>query len=136
MLKQFTMTQSKHSLVFYILDGAVAIIFVVTGLRKLLSFGTVASDFESWGFHPAFMYMIGIVELAGAVALLTPRARIPGIVGLGVVMLGAIGTHIYAGEYYQLLLPLALLVMLIVLFLMSQKEIEEANMREHDQANY
>ncbi|HLU93275.1 MAG TPA: DoxX family protein [Membranihabitans sp.] len=130
------MVRSQHSSVFYLLTGAVAIIYLFTGLRKLIGYESVVADFESWGFHPAFMYIIGITELAGAIALMIPKARIPAITGLGVVMLGAIGTHIYSEEYYQILLPLALLLLLISLLFMSRKEIDDANMREHDQANY
>lgn len=130
------MAQSKHSMVFYLLTGAVSILYIITGLRKLFSFGSVASDFESWGYHPAFMYILGLVEIAGAISLMIPKIRMVGIVGLGIVMLGAIGTHIYAAEYYQLLLPLVLLTVLIALFIMSQNEIQEAYLGEHDRANY
>ena len=130
------MAQSKHSMVFYLLTGAVSILYIITGLRKLFSFGSVASDFESWGYHPAFMYILGLVEIAGAISLMIPKIRMVGIVGLGIVMLGAIGTHIYAGEYYQLLLPLVLLIVLIALFIMSQNEIQEAYLGEHDRARY
>lgn len=130
------MIRSKHSSVFYLLTGAVAIIYLFTGIRKLIGFGSVASDFETWGYHPVFMYIIGITEVVGAIALLIPKTRIPAITGLSVIMLGAIGTHIYSEQYYQMLLPLALLLLLISLLLMSRQEIDDANLREHDQANY
>lgn len=130
------MARSKHSTIFYLLAGAVAIIYLVTGLRKLFNYGSVAANFESWGYHPAFMYILGIVEVVGAIGLMITKTRIPAIVGLGVVMLGAIGTHIYSGEYYQLLLPLVLLLLLISLLVMSRNEINEAYLGEHDRAKY
>ncbi|SRR5690554_979797 len=130
------MDRYKRSPLYHILISAVAIIYVITGLRKIFSLGTVAADFESWGYHPIFLYVFGVIEIAGAVALMIPRARIPGMVALGIIMLGAIATHLYAGEYYQVLLPLTLLLLLASLFVMSQDEIQDATLREHDQANY
>ncbi|HLT95016.1 MAG TPA: DoxX family protein [Membranihabitans sp.] len=130
------MDRTRHSILFYVIVGIVSVIYLFTGLRKLFNFDEAAAEFESWGYHPAFMYVIGVVEITGAILLLIPKTRLPGIVGLGIVMLGAIGTHIYAEEYYQILLPLVLLLLLITLFVKSRGEIEEANLREHDQANY
>ena len=130
------MDRTKHKTLFYVILGVVSVIYLFTGLRKLFNFEEATLAFESWGYHPAFMYVIGLVEIIGAVLLLIPMTRLPGIVSLGIVMLGAIGTHIYAEEYNQILLPLVLLLLLITLFIMSRGEIEEANLREHDQANY
>lgn len=130
------MAQSKHSMVFYLLTGGVALLYVITGIIKLFNFNSVAAEFESWGYHPAFMYILGLAEIAGAISLMIPKIRIAGIVGLGIVMLGAIGTHIYAEEYYLILLPFVLLLVLIALFVMSRDEIQEANLGQHDQANY
>lgn len=130
------MIRSKQNTIFYIIVLAVAIIYIVTGMRKIIGVESVVNDFKSWGYAPLFMRLIGTLELLGAVGLLIPKSRIPAMGGLVGVMLGAIGTHIINGEYYALLLPTVLLLLLISLFLMSQDEIEEANLGEDDQVNY
>lgn len=108
----------------------------MSGLIKLTADRSAVTDFESWGYGTTFMYAIGVIELLGAAALLIPKSRIPAIAGMGVLMLGAIGTHAINGEYYRSLFPLAMLLLLISLFMMSREEIREANLGEHDAANY
>ena len=130
------MARFRYNNIFYFIIGAVAIIYVVTGLIKLTADRSTVSDFESWGYGTTFMYAIGVIELLGAAALIIPKSRIPAIAGMGVLMLGAIGTHVINGEYYRSLLPLAMLLLLISLFMMSREEIQDANLGEHDTANY
>lgn len=130
------MSLAKNNKMYSVLVIGIAIIYLATGLRKLFGAGSIVADFMSWGYSPLFMYFIGIIELLGAITLLIPQTRVLAIPSLGVVMLGAIGTHLLNEEYLQVLLPLAMLVLLGVLFMMSREELESANLHEEDKAVY
>lgn len=130
------MNRTKNNKTYSVLVIAIAIIYIATGLRKLFGTESIVTDFMSWGYSPLFMKFIGIIELLGAIALLIPRTRIIAIPSLGTVMLGAVGTHLLNAEYFQILLPLGMMVLLGILFMMSREEIESANMHEGDEAVY
>ena len=95
----------------------VGLIFVAQGMSKLL--GQAAADwavrFEHWGYPGWFRWFVGIVEIAGAVAMFVPRSRRPAALSLLVVMAGAIMTHAIHGEIRRVLPPLILGVMLLLL---------------------
>lgn len=135
-IKYKDMNLAKNNKMYSVLVVGIAIIYLATGLRKLFGAESIVTDFMSWGYSPLFMHFIGIIELLGAIALLIPQTRVLAIPSLGVVMLGAIGTHLLNGEYLQVLLPLVMLVLLGILFMMSREELESANLHEGDEAVY
>lgn len=78
--------------------------FMASG--KLMGSEMSAAGFERWGYPLWFMYVVGLMEVTGAVLLLVPRLASYGALLLGVVMLGAVATHISAAEYSMLVMPL------------------------------
>jgi uncharacterized membrane protein YphA (DoxX/SURF4 family) len=61
------------------------------------------------------MFLVGAAEFVGALLLLYPRVASVGAAGLGVIMVGAVFTHLTAGEYVTSLIPLGLLGILYVI---------------------
>lgn len=120
------------SIVIYLL----ALMYLGTGISKLIQANTQVNDFESWGYSTGFMLAIGVVEILGAVGLLIAKTRFIAILVLAGIMFGAIGTHIVHAEYLNALLPLVLLVLLTFVFLRNKSTIEAANLTEDDQAEY
>lgn len=118
------MNQHKDNKTYSVLIIAIAIIYIAMGLRKLFGTESIVTDFLSWGYGPLFMKFIGAIELIGAVALLISRTRLYAIPSLGVVMLGAVGTHLMHAEYFPALLPVAMIVLLTIVFMMSQKNLK------------
>ena len=94
----------------WVLATLLAIGFLLAAAGKLT--GAAAPMFEGWGYPAWFATVIGVLELAGAVALLVPRATRCAIYGLSVIMLGATYTHLVNDEGGQVVRPLLFLALL------------------------
>ena len=89
-------------------------VFVRQGWSKFDDAGGWARAFRAWHFPDWFRVLIGVLETGAALLLLTRRTAFAGAVIIMVVMLGAMGTHIYWGQYRYLtseVLPLFLSTM-------------------------
>jgi len=81
----------------WILPAVAGLLFIAVGLVKFVGPAWPA-NFARWGY-PAYAYaVVGIVEVAGGLALLVPRFRVYAAVGLATVMVGAIATAALHGE--------------------------------------
>lgn len=74
--------------------------------------GSLNAQFAAWGYDANFALAIGVLEFIGAVGLLLPRSAGWAALGLSVIMLGAIGTHVAHGEYLLALMPATVLGLL------------------------
>ena len=88
-----------------------ALIFLAAGGTKLTSPDTHADAFARWGYPMWFLYVTGMVEVAGALLILVPAARFYGAVVLGCTMLGAAYTHLRADELQAVPIPLVLMAL-------------------------
>ena len=77
--------------------------FLLAGISKLT--GAATPMFAGWGYPAWFAVLIGILEVAGAFGLLFPRTTRPAVLGLGVIMVGALGTHLVNGEPLESIRP-------------------------------
>ena len=74
------------------------LLFVMQGVMKLAALPVWIDRFRDYGYPGGFIFVVGVAELAGALLLFVPRtARFGGLL-LGVVMLGAAGTHALHNE--------------------------------------
>lgn len=87
-----------------------AVIFLASATAKLT--GMMTGQFEAWGYAPSFAIVIGVLELFGALGLLLPRTSGWAALGLSVLMLGAIMTHLSHQEHVAALLPAGVLALL------------------------
>ena len=99
----------------WVLSALVAAMFLFSGMTKLMGTEMHVANFERWGFPGWFMYVVGVMEVSGALLVLIPRLASYAALLLSVVMLGAVFTHIAAAEYTMLVMPAMLLVFLEVL---------------------
>lgn len=76
-----------------------SVAFLGAGLNKLMGGDPMASNFVVWGYPGWFLILIGVAQLAGALALIAgfwrPILAVLGAAGLGAIMLGAIFTHFF-----------------------------------------
>jgi putative oxidoreductase len=86
-----------------ILTYLLALIFFVSGGAKLLSLPFEVEAFSRWGYSSAFMYFTGMLEIFGAMGLLLTRLSAFSSLCLGVLMLGAVGTHVVYKEWLMLI---------------------------------
>ncbi|SDG88441.1 DoxX-like family protein [Sinosporangium album] len=103
---------------FVIVAVITAILFVLAGLPKLLAQPAMVTELGRLGVAPGFMRIVGLLEVLGGLGVLAGIwIGILGILapaGLILVMLGAIGTHVRAGDTAnQTLRPLPLLILAI-----------------------
>jgi putative oxidoreductase len=92
-------------------------VFVRQGLAKFSDSSGWARAFVVWHYPVWFRILIGVIEVAAALLLLTRRTASIGAAMIAVVMLGAMGTHVFTGHPRQVtseVLPLTL--SLVVLF--------------------
>ena len=95
---------------------ALAAVFVWSGVRQLQGLETVAMQVSMLDGFPAWMrIMVGLIEIAGAVALLIPATSVFAALILAVVTIPSIlGTIIYGGGAAGIWMPLAILAGLLL----------------------
>ena len=76
-----------------------ALSFIAGGVAKFVPDGTFSGTpyserFADWGYPSWFRFVVGSGEIVGAALLLVPRRRFLGAVLLGVILIGAVLTHI------------------------------------------
>lgn len=89
-------------------------VFIRQGVAKFDDSSGWARAFRTWHFPVWFRILIGVLETSAALLLLTRRTAFAGAAIIIVVMLGAMGTHIYWGQPRQItseVLPLFLSTM-------------------------
>ncbi|MGK5697067.1 DoxX family protein [Streptomyces sp. URMC 128] len=98
------------------LQVLLALVFgIASAVPKLIAHPSAAESFEKLGWGSAGMYTIGVLELAGAVALLIPVLQSVAAMALGALMVGAFVVQIavmdgqYAATPVILMVPLALI---------------------------
>lgn len=95
------------------LRGALTLLFLVAAGMKLAALEFEVAGFTRFGYAPWFMYAVGVAQLAGAI-LLWVRGWIGlAALGLGAMMIGAVASHLRAGDPPTMALPAAVLVLVL-----------------------
>ena len=74
------------------------LVFLGAGGSKLSGAEMHVESFARWGYPSWFLYVTGRVEVVAALLIFIPTTRFYGAVLLVSTMLGAIATHLKAGE--------------------------------------
>ncbi|MFI1505935.1 DoxX family protein [Streptomyces sp. NPDC020597] len=88
---------------------------VASALPKLIAHPSASEAFDTIGWGSVGMYTIGVLELAGAIALLVPVLQSAAAIALGALMVGAfvVQVTVFGGQNAAtpliLLVPLALI---------------------------
>ena len=102
-----------------ILKALLTLGFLGAGAAKLANAEQASAQAAELGLPGWFMLFIGVCEVAGAIGLWVPRCVIAAAVGLGIIMVGAVGSLLRAshpvGELVPALVFLALLVAVVVM---------------------
>ncbi len=138
-----TSLPKKLNITSWIMQGLVAIVFIAMGaIPKLTGQYMPEQIFEQVGLGSAGMYATGVAELAVGILILLPKTNWIGA-ALGVlVMLGAIGSHLFtdlgispvfinpetqAEEPMPILFPMALLMMGLCLGVFALRKLHPAS---------
>ena len=95
-----------------ILKLLISLIFTGAAVRKFR--GTVAPNWDRWGYSRRFMYATGIAEMAALVLLWWPGLALVGTGALGLLLLGALATLIRHREGPSHIAFTALTLLLVV----------------------
>jgi putative oxidoreductase len=104
-------------IVLWVFALFLAWVFVRQGMAKFSDTSGWARAFRVWHFPVWFRVLIGVAEVAAAALLLTRRTAFAGATVIIVVMIGAMGTHVYWGRPGQItseILPLFLAIMVAI----------------------
>jgi putative oxidoreductase len=102
----------------FILQGLLALMFLMAGLGKITGSKMHVEGFKHWGLPQWFRVVTGLVELVGAVALIigfwTPSWTAVGALLLGVTAIGGILTHLRVKDSFKQTFPIIFLAALAV----------------------
>ncbi|MBT2528860.1 DoxX family protein [Streptomyces sp. ISL-99] len=99
-----------------VLQILLAVFFAVPSASpKLVGHSSASESFDKIGFGDWFMYVVGGLELAGAIALLIPVLSGVAARALGGLMVGAFVTQLLVFDGQYAATPLILLVLLMAI---------------------
>ncbi|MGW4440336.1 DoxX family protein [Streptomyces sp. NPDC004596] len=88
---------------------------IASALPKLIAHPSAVESFDKMGWGSAGMYAIGVLELAGAVALLVPVLQSVAAMALSALMVGAFIVQLTAFDGQNAATPLILIVPLALI---------------------
>ncbi len=100
--------------IILILKVLLALAFAAAGVMKLKGTPALVEQFAEFGFPPAWMYGVGVVELAGAVGLFVGPSGVWACIGLALLMVGAVVNHLKVGHPPAKWRPAAMLLIICV----------------------
>lgn len=111
----------KWRLIDWLVRILIAAAFTAASLGKLTSSPGVLDRFATYGFPSGFHFIIGAMELVGAILILVPRTMRYAILMLSVIVIGAAITHLIHDPLIQLLRPLVFGLFLAGAWLLMEK---------------
>jgi putative oxidoreductase len=105
------MNSKVSTIALRVVSGLLAFLFILSGVMKFTA-KEIAEHFATWGYPDWFRILIGVIEIGAGLALLIPRIAFFAAAALGVVMVGAIYTHLAANELPEAVAPFVLLLLL------------------------
>ena len=114
----FIGTQNKIRLVISVL---LALAFLAAAFAKLTGHEMMVGNFARYGYPLWFMYFVGMAELAGAIGLFVKQTAFWAAACLGVLMLGAVGTHFINDPVTQAVPAIVLLILCALVAYMSRR---------------
>ncbi len=107
------------NIILWILQALLAVVFALQGFALISPPEAMKPVFNALPFSRGFLILIGVLQILGGIGLIVPYATriLPWLTplaaaGLGIIMLGAIGTHASKGEFGQLVPSVVLAALL------------------------
>ena len=110
----------RNAIGAWVLQGLLAAAFLAAGGAKLAGVPMMVQIFDQIGMGQWFRIVTGLVEVAGAVALLVPGFAALGAAWLGATMFFAVLTHFFV--LHSSAMPAVILLALNVLVVWLQRD--------------
>jgi uncharacterized membrane protein YphA (DoxX/SURF4 family) len=103
-------TSGRANAALWVLQALVAAAFVMASVTKFTAYPEAVRTFDQIGFGHWFMYLIGSLELAGAIGVLVPR--LCGLAGLALagLLAGAVVTELLVADAAHAATPAGYLI--------------------------
>ncbi len=88
-----------------------AVFFLLLAWKNLSGDPQMAADFERWGYPAWFRQATALAQVAGALLLIPTATCFVGGVGLAMILLGALATHLMHDPWAASVSPAAFLVL-------------------------
>jgi uncharacterized membrane protein YphA (DoxX/SURF4 family) len=97
--------EKSRTVGYWISSVSLAIVYILVGMPKLSGLGDLMHRFTDWGYSEDFMLFIGASEFIAGIFLLIPKTSLYAATYLGLIMCGAIYTHLAFDSVAWALLP-------------------------------
>lgn len=101
-----------NTIILLVLKVIVSVVFFLAGGAKLIRAKPLVAQFHEFKLPLEIMYLVGVVEIIGAVAIWIDFLTLWAFSGLGLLMLGAMKNHFVAGHPFVRYIPAAVLFLL------------------------
>lgn len=124
------MSPKVHKVLLWFFTFVLSVAFLTSGMEKLVGNSFDLDDFQSLGYNWDILYGIGAIEFLTALGLWVKEYRIWAATIQAILMVGAIGLHMIAGDLHIIGGPLVLgaldAALVYLLSMHSSKEDEVA----------
>jgi uncharacterized membrane protein YphA (DoxX/SURF4 family) len=103
-----------NAVLLIVLKAVISLAFIFAGGAKLMKAKPLVDQFHDFHLPLEIMYLIGALEVLGAIALWVPWLTVWAFSGLACLMLGAIKSHYCAKHSVASMIPSAVLFCLCV----------------------
>ena len=79
------------------LEALLAASFIFAGFPKIQPGEMMLKRLANWGYSPEFTMLIGLLETTGGLLVLAPATADFGALIIGIMMIGAVWTHLSTG---------------------------------------
>lgn len=93
------------------------IAFILAGGAKIFKAKPMVDQFKEFGLPANMTILIGVLEVLGAIGLQIPTLSFYASIGLLLLMFGAIGNHLKVKHPISKLLPSAILLILLAIYI-------------------
>jgi putative oxidoreductase len=119
-----------------IIQGLLVVGSILLSVMKLTGNELLVQTFISLGYSVGFMYFVGVCEMLGAIGLLVgfwrPKLALLSSVGLVLLMVCAVFSHLKAGQGMGAAMPALVLLILSLIFLIGKRaQLNHASIRAH-----
>jgi hypothetical protein len=93
-----TMSDKLKKIIYWVLTGLVAFVFVGSALGKLTADSDALKMAEGFGLNAQNYTILGVIEIISIILFIIPRTGVLGTLLLAAYMGGAIATHLEHGQ--------------------------------------
>jgi uncharacterized membrane protein YphA (DoxX/SURF4 family) len=113
----------------WVIIGLTSLFFIQIGIQKLVGAKEMIDTFQELGYPDWSRFVVGLVEIAGAILLVVPRWTMYAATALGALMIGAVASELLAGRGFEAVLAGQWLILLAIIAVVRFRILTHSNSR-------